>query len=111
MMRLNDNLLLMDRQQDGGESTVPESGGKMADELVPAVSTSDLTELAVLKSLLESAGIPFSVQGEEGLRLLPFGGGFFAPNAYAAVLHVRSEDLEAVRKLLETSDPEFPEDG
>ncbi len=76
----------------------------MVHELVPVVRTSDLTELVVLKSLLEAAGIPFSVQGEEGLRLFPAGGGFFAANAHAAVVRVRSEDLEAVRKLLDAAD-------
>ncbi len=73
------------------------------DELVAALRTWDLVQLAVVKSLLESADVPFTVQGEDSLHLLPIGGGFFNPGAHAAVLLVRREDVDEVRKLLESA--------
>ena len=65
--------------------------------------TSDIALLMVIKSLLESAGIPFSVQGEEGLHVLPlsFPGAWFDPSAYGAVIRVRKEDLADARKIIE----------
>ncbi len=75
-------------------------------DLVEVFRTRDLAQLAVIKSLLESSGIPFWVQGEEGLHMLPVGGGFFNPEAIGAVLRVRREDSQGVRDLLTSPLPE-----
>jgi hypothetical protein len=97
----------MPKKQGREARTASFSQASSGDRLAVALRTTDLMHLAVVKSLLESAGVYFAVQGEEALRLLPIGGGFFNPNAHAAVLRVRAEDLEEVRKLLDsrTADP------
>jgi hypothetical protein len=77
------------------------------DDLVALFKTPDIALLMVVKSLLESAGISYMVQGEEGLHVFPlsFSAGFFNPSAYGAVIRVRREDLPDARKLLEESVP------
>jgi hypothetical protein len=72
--------------------------------------TTNLTLLAVVKSLLDSASIPYVVQGEEALRLIPVGGGFFNPRAVEASLMVRQEDLEDVSRLLSSLENDAPPD-
>ncbi len=96
-----------------GESQCPHcSTGTAAnaagDELVELLKTADIVLLAVVKSMLDSAGIPYLVQGEEGLHVLPLGkaGGFFAPSALGAVIRVRRRDLQDARKMLEETAPE-----
>jgi hypothetical protein len=42
-------------------------------DLVPIFETADVSLLPIVKSLLESAGIPCVVQGEEALSVLPVG--------------------------------------
>jgi hypothetical protein len=91
----------MFRKRENHRDTAAFSDAASGDELVEVLRTTDLTQLTVIKSLLESAALPFAVQGEEALRMLPLGGGFFNPKAHAAVLRVRREDLDEVRKLLE----------
>ena len=82
-------------------ATVPDSGGES--ELRVLLKTSDLAWLAVIKSLLDSAGIDYMAQGEEGLRQIPISwpGGFFSSMTMGVVLWVRSEDLDAARALIE----------
>lgn len=71
--------------------------------LVPLLSTTDIGYLAVVKSLLESAGIRFAVQGEEGLHLFPItmSGSLFRSQALAATVLVCREDEEDARRLIE----------
>ena len=73
------------------------------DDPVELLRTPDIARLAVIRSLLESSGIPFTVFGEEGLRTFPLSmaGGFFNPSAIGAVIRVRRQDLPAARQLLE----------
>jgi hypothetical protein len=75
------------------------------DELVELFSTPDAALLMVIKSMLESARIPYMIQGEEGLRVFPLSlsTGFFNTSAYDAVIRVRLEDLPDAKKLLEES--------
>jgi hypothetical protein len=66
--------------------------------------------LGLLKSLLDSAGIEYRVEGEEVQGLFPVTStGFFHPRGLGAVIHVRAEDLDDARALLE-SEVEEPED-
>jgi len=71
--------------------------------LVPLLSTTDIGYLAVVKSLLESAGIRFVVQGEEGLHLFPItmSGSLFRSQALAATVLVCREDEEDACRLIE----------
>jgi hypothetical protein len=73
-----------------------------ADEPIELLKTPDIALLMVVKSVLESAGIPFWVRGEEALHVLPLSlsGGFFNATAYGAVVLVRREDLPDASKLL-----------
>ncbi len=82
------------------------------DDPVDLLRTPDIAQLAVIKSLLESSGIPFTIFGEEGLHTFPLSmaGGFFNPSALGAVIRVRRQDLPAARQLLEESVAP-PEDG
>ena len=75
------------------------------DDLAVLFKTPDPVLLMVIKSLLKSAGIPYRVQGEEGLHMFPlsFAGGFFNPSAYGAVIQVRRQDLPDAKTLLEES--------
>jgi hypothetical protein len=87
----------------------PENGNVTTQELVDLLTTPDVALLAVVKSVLDSAGIPYVVQGEEGLRTFPLGmtGGFFNPSAFAAVIRVRRRDYPDAQCLLaETADPD-----
>jgi hypothetical protein len=87
---------------DSLESTVePEN------DLVTLFKTPDIGLLMVVKSVLESAGISYVVQGEEGLHVFPLGSsaGFFNPSAFGAVIRVCRKDLSDARKLLEETVP------
>ena len=71
-------------------------------DLVTVFDTSDPALLPVIKSLLQGADIPFLVQGEEAMSLLPVGEimGPFTKRGLAARVMVRSEDAEAATELL-----------
>jgi hypothetical protein len=75
------------------------------DDPVELLRTPDIAQLLVVKSLLESSGMPFTVFGETGLHTLPLSmaAGFFNPSAHGAVIRVRRQDLTAARRLLEES--------
>lgn len=86
---------------DAMESSSPAAGSV---PLVPLVSTTDLGYLPVVKSLLDSVGIPYFIQGEEAFRLWPVGplaGGLSAGGALRATIHVPEDRLEEARALLE----------
>jgi hypothetical protein len=69
------------------------------DELVELCRTPDAGLLLVIKSVLDSAGVPYLVQGEAALGLTT---GFFHPEAYSAIVRVHSADLPDARALLES---------
>ena len=77
----------------------PDHGGP---GLAVLLETADVGFLPVLKSLLEGAGIPCVVQGEEALGLLPIGAPGSGPmqRAFAAIVHVPADRLEEARALL-----------
>jgi hypothetical protein len=88
---------------------------ELKDELVELFKTPDLALLMVVKSVLESAGIPFWVRGEGGLHLFPMNlsSGFFNTTAYGAAVLVRREDLPDASKLIAgtAANQEGDEDG
>lgn len=75
---------------------------------VTLVETSDVALLPVIKSVLEAAGIPFSVEGEESLGLFPLvgGGPLFTRKPMAARILVPAERLEEARALLDQEEPD-----
>lgn len=81
----------------------PSANDDRASELVALLRTTDIGYLAVIKSVLESSGMPFAVQGEEGLHLIPITvpGGMFNPQALGATILVRRDDLEDAQHLIE----------
>jgi hypothetical protein len=73
------------------------------DELVAVLRTSDSNLMPVVKSVLDAAGIPYIVQGDEAMGLLPlgpFGGGVFSRVLGASVL-VPGDRAEEALALLE----------
>lgn len=73
-------------------------------DLVAVFETADVALLPVAKSVLEAAGIPFLVQGEEALGLLPVGrfatGLTQRGQGMVAIIHVAEERADEVRELL-----------
>ncbi len=79
---------------------------------VDVFRTVDVSTLAVVKSVLESAGITYVVQGESALTLLPVGPlwGGFGSAGVAAVIQVPEEEAEEALELLrEVAEPEETE--
>lgn len=89
----------------------PVLDGESDDDLVDVFNTSDVSLLPVLKSVLEAAGIPFFVQGDEALGVLPVGrigaGGISASGhgLAATVLVPRDHQAEAEALLESFSQP------
>jgi hypothetical protein len=82
----------------------PTAGTEQDAELVAVLRTSDSNLMPVVKSVLDAAGIPYLVQGDEAMGLLPlgpFGGGVFSGVLGASVLVPRDRAEEA-RELLES---------
>jgi hypothetical protein len=70
---------------------------------VELVQVREPARLGLLQSLLDSAGIEYRVEGEAVQGLFPVTTpGFFHHRGLSAVIHVRPEDLEDARELLET---------
>jgi hypothetical protein len=86
-----------------------------ADALVPVQRTADAALLPLLKSLLDSAGIPYVVQGEEALGLFPLGPlavGLVNPDTLGASILVPRARAEEARALLRAEfEPPDGEDG
>ena len=78
-------------------------------QLVTVFQTTDLALLAVVRSLLDSADLPYEVQGEAGLQMLPLqGDGFLRPRSLGATIRVHPHNVDELRELLGThldSDP------
>ena len=73
-----------------------------ANDLVTVLETAAVNLLAVIKSILDGAEIPYLIQGEEALSLLPVGrlGGPFARRGLGAAVLVPAEHAETARGLL-----------
>jgi hypothetical protein len=86
---------------------------KPDEDFAVLLRTSDVALLMIIKSLLDSAGIQYMVQGAEDFRMLPLGspGGFFNPSALGAAIRVRREDLADARQLLDQNAALPNEDG
>ena len=71
-------------------------------DLVTVFDTTDPALLPVIKSILQGADIPFLVQGEEAMSMLPVGEviGPFTKRGLAARFMVKPEDAEAASELL-----------
>ena len=71
-------------------------------ELVAAFTTADNTLLPVVKSVLDSAGIPYLVQGDETLGLFPLGrfGVGVSKRTLGAIVRVPKDRLEEAKELL-----------
>ncbi len=54
-------------------SELPEEPEIPAGSLVPVMETADVAVLPVVKSVLEAAGIPFFVQGDGAIGVIPVG--------------------------------------
>ncbi len=74
------------------------------DELVELFRTMDLARLMVAKSVLDSAGLSYFVQGEDSLWRLGAGisGAFPIQTPISAIVFVHPEDLETAKTLLES---------
>ena len=92
---------------------LPAGARPEAFDLVPIFVTADSSLLAVVKSALESAGIPFVVQGEGGMRLFPMGRFAIGVNkpVLGATILVREENAEEAKGFLASfeQDPGNPE--
>lgn len=90
---------------DRGSSTRDGGLGRDDDQraLVPVLRTTDPALLPVVKSLLQSADIPYFVQGEEAMGLFPLGpfGGHHSRSRLGAVIHVPPDRVDEVRELLQ----------
>ncbi len=80
----------------------PEEQGMADMELEQVFETTEPTLLPVIKSVLESAGIPYMLEGEEAFGMLPLGGGFVNERhqALGVEVHVARERAEEARALL-----------
>jgi hypothetical protein len=77
-------------------------------DLVTVLETADVNLLVVIKSLLDGAEIPYLIQGEEALSMLPVGrlGGPFARRGLAAAIMVPEQHAESARALLAATEDE-----
>ena len=92
---------------DNGHPQKPRVGNDEAME--PVIESTDLTEIAVIKSVLDGAGIPYLTHGEQ--RFGAFRGAFVSgsilnPRSRGVIFTIPSRLAEEARVLLE----EFDED-
>jgi len=73
-----------------------------SEDFVTVLETADISLLAVVKSIFDGAAIPYLIQGDEALSLLPVGrlGGPFARRGLGAAVMVPPEYAETARELL-----------
>lgn len=75
-------------------------------EFSPLVESTDVTFFSLLTARLEEADIPWFVQGEESLGMLPRDGRRAgAPGAQVAVVYVAAKRFDKARLLVESLDP------
>lgn len=82
-------------------------------DLVPVFQTADAALLPLIKSVLEAAGIPYVVQGDQTMGIFPLGK--FAvgvsKRALGAIVHVPADRAEEAKDLLSScAEPETGED-
>jgi len=77
-------------------------------ELAAAFTTADSSLLPIVKSVLDAAGIPYLVQGDETLGLFPLGrfGVGVSKRTLGAIVRVPRSRLEEARELLRGIEPE-----
>ncbi len=85
---------------------LPEANGVPDVDLVELLRIPNIFELAVVKSLLDSMEIPYAVEGEEALHLLPIGPSGVSSEGVVAVIRVRQEDLTRAREILQSAPSE-----
>jgi len=94
------------------EDLVPADPAERTDddaEMIAVLRTSDSNLLPVVKSVLDAAGIPYVVQGDEAMGLLPlgpFGGGVFSRVLGASILVPRDRAEEALDLLESFEQPD-----
>lgn len=73
-----------------------------ADDMVRLFQTDDCALLPVIKGLLDNAGIPYIVQGEHALGMMPLGpfGAGLSHGLLGAIVLVRRDREEEARALL-----------
>jgi len=73
------------------------------ERMATLLETADVDLLPVLKSVLDSAGIPYVVQGEEALGLFPMSGvgRVFSHLPVGATILVPADRLDEARALIE----------
>ena len=81
----------------------------MTGELVRVFQTADSALLPVIRSMLDGAGIPYTLQGEHALGLLPLGpfGAGVTRGLLGAIVLVPRERAAEARAILN----DLPEDG
>jgi hypothetical protein len=72
------------------------------DEMVRVFQTADSTLLPIVKSMLDGAGIPYIVQGDHALGLLPLGpfGTGVTRGLLGAIVLVPCEHAAAAKEIL-----------
>jgi len=80
-------------------------------KLIPVFKTTDVTLLPIVRSLLDSAGVRYSIQGEEALGLLPVGamGSNVSRASLGATIYVTELDASSVKHLLSEIESDFPD--
>jgi Putative prokaryotic signal transducing protein len=76
----------------------------VGDDPVVVLRTADATLLPVVRSLFDSAEIPYLIQGEEGAAILPlgrFGTGVFDGNL-GVIVFVPADRADEARALLDS---------
>jgi hypothetical protein len=75
-----------------------------SDKLLPVLNTTDPMLLAMVKSVLEAAAIPFIVQGEAGVHFFPLGaaGSRVTNRSTGTIVLVEEGRFEEARALLDT---------
>lgn len=92
--------------------SLPAEDGPPREEMTLLLKTPDIGKLAIVKSLLQSAEIPYIVQGEDAVSLFPmaYSSGFFNQEAHGAEVFVPKGDLDAATRLLESAESDFGTD-
>jgi hypothetical protein len=91
---------------------LPEMSELSDEDLVSVLETADVAVLPVVKSVLRAANIPFVVQGDEAMGVLPVGrvgfGGISAGGhgLSAGILVPRDREEEARALLTELTEPQ-----
>ncbi|HEX3531913.1 MAG TPA: hypothetical protein VH988_33055 [Thermoanaerobaculia bacterium] len=89
--------------ESADEQDEHESG---AVEFSPLVESTEVGFFSLITTRLEEANIPWFVQGEESLGVLPRDGRLPRnPGAQVAVVYVANNRVEAARQLMESLDP------